>query len=265
MPNSVPLESYGVKKQTTWEDKLGMHLEELSRNGYTVVKGAISSRKLKKLRDQVAITRQKYTELHGYYFLQQKNEEHTIRAPFNMFQDEVFSELFSNNYLLNLLTEFLEGPITLLQQNIIINPPHKGYGAGRWHRDLPYQHFTSSKPLAANALLAIDDLHQQNGATWVLPNSHKHEKFPSQHFLKKNAVQISAPAGSFIILDAMLFHSGGANNSADERVAINHVYGIPLFAQQIKFSKETSNTKINSLTQSRGLGHNNATEYLAER
>lgn len=265
MSNVIPTGSYGVKKRTSWEGKHGMHLEELSRNGYTIIKDAVSTRKLKMLRDQIDIVRNEYTELHGAQFLTQKSEQHTIRAPFCMFENKVFSDLFSNKELVNLLTEFLQGPISLLQQNIIINPSRKEYGAGRWHRDLPYQHFTSSKPLAANALFTIDDFNQKNGATWVLPNSHKHEDFPSEQFLKNNAIQIDAPAGSFIILDAMLFHSGGVNNSGNERVAINHVYGIPLFAQQIKFPKGVSDTKIKKLTQSRGLGHSNVSEYLAER
>jgi len=34
----------------------------------------------------------------------------------------------------------------------------------------------------------------------------------------------------------MIFHSGGFNRSNEERRAVNHVYTIPYFKQQIKLS-----------------------------
>jgi ectoine hydroxylase-related dioxygenase (phytanoyl-CoA dioxygenase family) len=46
-------------------------------------------------------------------------------------------------------------------------------------------------------------------------------------------VQVQAKAGSFILLDCMVFHAGGFNNTNLERRAVNHVYNIPYFKQQI--------------------------------
>ena len=48
---------------------------------------------------------------------------------------------------------------------------------------------------------------------------------------------MSAPAGSFLVLDAMSFHCGGVNLSERPRRAVNHVYAIPHIRQQIGFSE----------------------------
>jgi ectoine hydroxylase-related dioxygenase (phytanoyl-CoA dioxygenase family) len=79
----------------------------------------------------------------------------------------------------------------------------------------------------------VDDFNFENGSTFVLPASHKAIAFPSESYLHRNAVQVKAKAGQWILLDCMLFHSGGFNKTAKERRAINHVFNIPYFKQQI--------------------------------
>jgi ectoine hydroxylase-related dioxygenase (phytanoyl-CoA dioxygenase family) len=82
-------------------------------------------------------------------------------------------------------------------------------------------------------LYCVDNFTQLNGATIVIPASHKSEKFPSDTFIDNHSVAIEAPAGSFIVLDCMLFHKGSFNTTNKPRRAINHVYTIPYLKQQI--------------------------------
>ena len=122
----------------------------------------------------------------------------------------------------------------LSQQNGIINPQNaQRYNQGAFHRDLPYQHFVSSHPLAINALFCLDPFTPQNGATHVVPASHKNEAFPSDATVNALQTQVGAEVGSFIILDCMLFHSGGVNRTGSPRRAVNHVYSVPFIRQQI--------------------------------
>ncbi len=51
--------------------------------------------------------------------------------------------------------------------------------------------------------------------------------------MAKRARQIEAPAGSFIVMHAMLFHRGGANRTARPRRAVNHLYTAAFIRQQI--------------------------------
>jgi len=121
----------------------------------------------------------------------------------------------------------------LNQQNGISNPPGGPYNQGSWHRDLPYQHFTTSRPLAINALYCIEPFTLENGATLVAPGTHRREAFPSDALLNEIATPVCVPAGSFLLLDCMVFHSGGVNRSEAKRRAVNHVYTLPFIRQQI--------------------------------
>ena len=153
-------------------------------------------------------------------------------------------ELALNKKILKIVQSLLLGKFILNQQNGIINPPRNKFSQGRWHRDLPYQHFTSSRPIAISAIYCVDDFNYKNGATYFLPHSHKYEKFPSKNFIKNNAIQLKVKNGEFIIFDSMLYHSGGFNKSSKPRRAINHVYNIPFFKQQINIP---SNINLSSL------------------
>lgn len=80
----------------------------------------------------------------------------------------------------------------------------------------------------------MDDFTLENGSTFVLPATHKTVNYPSESFIQRNALQVEAKAGQYILLDCMLFHSGGFNQTKRARRGVNHVYTIPYFKQQIK-------------------------------
>ena len=44
---------------------------------------------------------------------------------------------------------------------------------------------------------------------------------------------MTAAAGSFIVFDSLLFHRASVNRSDRPRRAINHVFTVPIIAQQI--------------------------------
>jgi ectoine hydroxylase-related dioxygenase (phytanoyl-CoA dioxygenase family) len=122
--------------------------------------------------------------------------------------------------------------VVLLQQNGLFNRPNAEHYQTHWHRDLSFQHWTSSEPIALNALLALDDFTVRNGATHVLPGSHLQAGFPSDAYVRSCEVPIEVPSGSFLVLDAMLFHRAGRNQSDGQRRAVNHLIGRPFMAQQ---------------------------------
>jgi hypothetical protein len=145
---------------------------------------------------------------------------------------------------LSVLSKLIIGKFILNQQNGVINPPGETYNQGAWHRDLPYQHYVSNTPLAVNALFCVDDFTPENGSTFVLPASHRAVNFPSASYIQRNALQVEAKAGQYILLDCMLFHAGGFNRSNVNRRAVNHVYTIPYFKQQIKLSELLKNVDL---------------------
>jgi len=185
-----------------------------------------------------------YIAKHGLTNLEVLGEEHMIRAPLTL-GDRIFSEIALNPNVLALVSQLIQSRFYLSQQNGVINPASQEYSQGRWHRDLPFQHWVISKPIAINALYCVDDFTEQNGATWVVPGSHKHAAFPTDSYIEENSVQLEAKAGQFLVLDCMLFHSGGQNTTQVARRGLNHVYSVPLLAPQISIPHSMESSWMN--------------------
>ena len=135
--------------------------------------------------------------------------------------------------LLRLCRLVLGEYVQLMQQNGVVNRPSENHPQRAYHRDLPYQHFVSSRPLALSALFCIDPFRVETGATTVLPASHLSERFPSDDVATSLETPIEAAPGAFIVFDSMLFHRAGVNRSGRPRRAVNQVFTVPIIAQQI--------------------------------
>lgn len=231
--SSIPTGSYGILKPDPVASGADEVVAQVISLGYAVLDSGYRTAEMESFADAFEQTRMRYQKTHGLDRLRKINEQHVIRSPLTH-GDPVFLKLALNENLQSTLRQLIAGKFVLNQQNGVINPPREISVQGGWHRDLPYQHFVSSRPLAINALFCVDDFTLENGATFVLPESHKSEAFPGKQYIDENALQIEASAGSFIVLDCMVFHAGGYNRTNAERRAVNHVFNIPYFKQQIK-------------------------------
>ena len=233
MSKAPSVSMYGVREATSSADELDVLAEQIRLRGYAVLSSGYSSSHLDRLSeafDQAAITYEKTYSTKAD--LSALNELNTLRAPLAL--DKHFLDVAREPKVLALANKLIGGQVILNQQNGVINPPSSGeYNQGHFHRDLPYQHWISSHPLAINALFCLDDFSSLNGATRVVPASHKSEPFPTPETVEEIAVSIEAPRGSFLILDCMVYHSGGANSTSHPRRAINTVYSTPILKQQI--------------------------------
>lgn len=231
-PVKVPSKSYGIAQCADDGTTIDQAAEQVRGLGFATLDAGYSASELATMARVFDSVLEGYYAEYGRAFLESLDEHNTIRL-LPAYGDGAFLHLALNPSLLEVLKKLIAGKFMLNQQNGIINPPGATYNQAAWHRDLPYQHFISSTPLAINALFCLDDFTQENGATFVLPASHKTGEFPSVAYLEKNAVQVTAKAGCFILLDGMTFHCGGFNSSSQPRRAINHLYNIPYFKQQI--------------------------------
>ncbi|UZE19617.1 phytanoyl-CoA dioxygenase family protein [Pseudomonas sp. B21-054] len=233
MLNHIPTSSYGILQRTISESAIDLAAEQISSLGYATIPSGIGIEELNRFQIDFDSNRDQYIKTFGLDKLTYTDELNIIRAPLTH-GPESFLKIATNKILLSLISKLIQGDFILNQQNSIINPPKKQYNQGAWHRDLPYQHFTSSSPIAVNAIFCVDDFTERNGGTFVLPASHKSTKFPSPEYISKNAIQIEAKAGDYIVLDCMIFHAGGFNSTSIARRGVNHVYTIPFLKQQIR-------------------------------
>jgi ectoine hydroxylase-related dioxygenase (phytanoyl-CoA dioxygenase family) len=224
---------YGIREQHPAEKWLDVHLEEIAIQGYTVLDSGLSVAELADLKTSLdRILNQQADEIGGPDILANIGEGNTVRAL--LAYDDAFLKLALHPTIQEICQRTLGPYFILMLQNATINlPSQQRHHQSAYHRDLPYQHFVSSRPLAMNALLCLDAFNAETGGTYVVPGSHKVEAFPSDSYVSKSEQAVVAPAGHFIVFDSMLYHRAGINVSTQSRYGINICYSIPILKQQI--------------------------------
>jgi ectoine hydroxylase-related dioxygenase (phytanoyl-CoA dioxygenase family) len=227
-----PLKFYGVRESSAALSETDRSVEEIRIAGFTVVPGVLSESELQMIRSKLdEIYEIQVKEIGGEERLSEINDVNVVRLL--LAYDDYFLHVAINPAVLAIVERLLGDYYILMQQNGILNLPGLENYQISWHRDLSYQHFVSTRPLAISALFCIDDFSEESGGTYVLPASHKIEAFPSHEFLEKNQRSIAAKAGSVLVFDSMVFHRAGHNHSTFTRRALNHVYTLPFLKQQI--------------------------------
>lgn len=242
--------THGVSRRTILGDALDAHIEELQIDGHTVLESGLSGDQLNALCRALDKTQQAQgVDGPGGFAA----DTDIVRCP--LAYDDRFLAAATNGALMALCRRVFGDSFVLLQQNGIINRPHSKEYQSRWHRDLSYQHFVASRKIALNALLCLGDFAEETGGTWILPGTHQVENFPSDHYVTAHEKVAAAPAGSFLVLDAMLFHRGGYNVSATSRYGLNHLIGLPFLAQQVDIPRMLERDLSDDPFLSRYLGY----------
>lgn len=109
-----------------------------------------------------------------------------------------------------------------LTQAIQIGP---GEPAQIIHRDdLMFPHPHKDSEWMVNCMWAVDDFTAENGATLLVPGSHKWE--PARQPKDEEVTQAVMKSGSLLIYMASLLHAGGANRSESARTGVVLSYNL---------------------------------------
>ena len=109
--------------------------------------------------------------------------------------------------------------------------PGPGDRRQRMHQDdghypIPRPH----PPLIVNTLIALDPFTRENGATEVVPGSHRSVDRVAQD---TPTVSVEMPAGALLLWEGALWHRGGGNSTADEyRRSINVNFNLAWLKQR---------------------------------
>jgi ectoine hydroxylase-related dioxygenase (phytanoyl-CoA dioxygenase family) len=231
----APTGSYGRVDQHEAADELALHVEELALLGYTVLRNLYDAEEVAQWRRRVDDVYGAQESQFGRERLQAIGDADVARAP--LLHDFEFARMAAHPMLMELMQRVLGDWFILNVQNAVINPPAAGHHQAAWHRDLPYQNFVITRPLAISALVTLDDFSDATGGTQVLAFTHKSEVLPSERYIAANRITANAPAGSAIVFDAMLFHRAGSNSSQAIRRGVNHVYSTPIMKQNYDFPR----------------------------
>ena len=87
-------------------------------------------------------------------------------------------------------------------------------------------------PFVVNAVIAIDEFKKENGATVIVPGSHKWHHRRPENLPASETLQVEMKPGSMLIWTGALWHGGGANRSNSSRLAIDINYNLSYLRQQ---------------------------------
>ena len=203
--------------------ELADHLERMTRDGYTIVEGVLDPDETAALRDDVARLER---ELAARPAANVFEGTRTVRI-YNLLAHGVpYQRIAVHDRILPIIEGVLDrGCLASSLSSIAIGP---GEAAQPLHADdqlipLPKPH----PSIICNTMWALTDFTAANGATRVVPGSHRAVRSPQPFGEPVETVAAEMPAGSVLVFDGSIWHGGGANQTAERRLglAMNYCAG----------------------------------------
>ena len=144
-------------------------------------------------------------------------------GPQGLDQDPAFRLCLEHPYVMSAVAQLLDGDVHLL--GFRGRDPRAGSGQQGFHVDAA-EPVPADRQTLANAFWLLDDMDEANGATRLVPGSHRLRRLPSKSLAQPDArhpeaIQVPGRAGDVIVFSAHLWHAGSRNRSgAPRRIAM---------------------------------------------
>jgi ectoine hydroxylase-related dioxygenase (phytanoyl-CoA dioxygenase family) len=195
--------------------------EKLDHDGYLVLENFMSPELLRDLRARVDELFAMEGDLAGSEF---KREEQTRRLANLINKGEVFERAIASPEVLDCVAGVLGPEFKLSSLNIRSADPHS-----TWTQPLHCDMGAIADEngyWVANTIWLLDDFTVENGATRMVPGSHRWGKLPQQVVADPSAkhpqeMLLTGKAGSVVVMNAHMWHGGTANQTAKPRCAMH--------------------------------------------
>jgi ectoine hydroxylase-related dioxygenase (phytanoyl-CoA dioxygenase family) len=197
--------------------------QRLDEDGYLILEDFMGADLLARLRVRVEELFQEEGDSAGQEF---KLEPGSRRLANLVDKGEVFREVIVLPRLLDYVRHVL-GPSIKLSSLHARLVPHGG-GGQPLHADMSAI-ADARGPWVCNTLWMLDDFTLDNGATRVVPGSHRWRRLPAEVLADPLAdhpdqVRVTGRAGSVVVINAHTWHAGTPNGSARPRTALHAFY-----------------------------------------
>lgn len=212
------LRQLGVTDDTLTESEKA----QLDRDGFLPLSGVMSAGQVAACNERLAELTAREAERAGIEVHQEAGAD---RLADLVNKDPLFAICFSHPRLLAAMRHVL-GEFKLSSLNSRAALP--GHGRQPLHVD-----FASPVPpgeyRVCNSLWLLDDFTAENGATRVVPGSHRRGTMPKDEMddpadPHPEEVQVIAPAGTVVVFNSHLWHGGTENRSASPRRAMHSYF-----------------------------------------
>ena len=259
--------SIGVERFLVENRDLAKHFYDLEANGFCVVEDVLTVAEVSGIREKLldAATESNRRGVPTYIPSLDPNDAN-VRV-FNLLDlDPIFLELMERPEAIEFVKKLVGDDFIV--SNFTANIARPGAKSMHAHSDLgivfpgPWL-----KPWSMNVLWCLDDVHQDNGATRYLPNSHKISYAKDvPHDMLDNMRSFNAKAGSIIIMDGRLWHTSGENvTEKEERAIVFGYYSAAFLRPQVNWNvllAESTQRNLSSHTR-RWLGLNGTANMLS--
>lgn len=204
-------------------NELAGHLERMRRDGYTIIEGAIDAATVAALRADlrrltVALGIRPATNIF--------EGTRTLRIYNLLALGEIYQQVPVHERVLPIIEGVIDrGCLVSSLSSIDIGP---GEAAQPLHADdqvipLPRPHVS----IICNTMWALTDFTADNGATRLVPGSHRADRAPQPFGEPAETVAAEMAAGSVLVFDGSIWHGGGANRTEAPRLglAMNYCAG----------------------------------------
>jgi len=259
--------SIEVERFLVENSDLAKHFYDLEANGFCVVEDVLTVAEVSGIREKLldAATESNRRGVPTYIPSLDPNDAN-VRV-FNLLDlDPIFLELMERPEAIEFVKKLVGDDFIV--SNFTANIARPGAKSMHAHSDLgivfpgPWL-----KPWSMNVLWCLDDVHQDNGATRYLPNSHKISYAKDvPHDMLDNMRSFNAKAGSIIIMDGRLWHTSGENiTEKEERAIVFGYYSAAFLRPQVNWNvllAESTQRNLSSHTR-RWLGLNGTANMLS--
>ena len=206
--------------------------------GYVIIEDLIT-------RDQCEAIKEECLSLLGFTG-RNAFEGHKTQRVYNVLQKTSCTDaLATHPRILGLMDKFFR-PGFLLSQSQVINIQPGEAAQGLHTDDNFYRLPRPRQPLGAATVWAIDEFTDANGATVVIPQSHKWGD--DREGRREQAIPAVMPQGSVIFFLGTTWHGGGQNRSDKARFAITHQYCEAYMRQQENYLLELSKERVRTMS-----------------
>jgi ectoine hydroxylase-related dioxygenase (phytanoyl-CoA dioxygenase family) len=205
------------------EPELAGHLERMKRDGFTIVERAIEPDTIAQLRDDIfRLERELGTVPATNLFEGTK----TTRIYNLLARGAIYQQVPVHERVLPIIEGVLDrGCLVSSLSSIAIGP---GEAEQPLHADdqlipLPKPHVS----IICNSMWALTDFTLENGATRLVPGSHRADRSPQPFGEPCETRAAEMAAGSVLVFDGSIWHGGGANRTSERRLglAMNYCAG----------------------------------------